>query len=161
MAIKLNAKETLIDYFETVLLWQAVTERELAFVALNKTEWVQLIALLKSNYKDCAANCSIREDGNTATYKTLELYYDGSNDEKLKYIGDLYELQEMLEDNRQRNAAEHQGVGAAENPILATMPVNPPPLRQTAGFTNVAAAPRVAVRPAGPGEWLFHNTDEA
>lgn len=162
MVTSIAKGNTVIDYFNLLITLFEVDNKSIHAFSCNRLEWVQFLNLIKTNYDNCR-DCVETIDPTTTKYKDIVVYYDGTEDDSDNYGAMMYDLQNLLEDQRrlnttppdmnanptiepQRTYHHMPDLGRADVPRPATTAIRVNAVRQGRGWQNVGAlAPGQAI----------------
>ncbi len=106
MARHIPINSTIIDYINVLEELNVMTNQPTNVILLNQFEWNQMLALLKSNYKDCAEVITFNECNTTMMYKDIVVAYDGGEDQDSSYMYHIGQIHEEMERIRRQAAGE-------------------------------------------------------
>lgn len=99
MAIRYQNNKTIIDYIDASIQYTTLfLNDKLKAIALNRIEWLQLMHLIDSDYKDSATRF-VKDPSNPhkITYDDVIIFYDGSiENHQPSYLGELEVLSEEV-----------------------------------------------------------------
>lgn len=102
MVATIHKGNTVIDYFNVLMLYYDAENNPINALSCNRFEWVQFLNLVKMNYEGCQ-NSVETIDPTTTKYKDIVIYYDGTDNDSEDYRHMMYDLVNRLEERRRLN----------------------------------------------------------